>query len=360
MTIESATYIGQLNASYPTGTDAKSEGDGQLRLIKAVLQAQFPSLGNAALTATAAQLNALASSSGLLSVGTSTSSVAIGTGSKSFTTQTGLGFAAGQAVRIQDNASTSNYMIGQITSYASSTGALVVSVTTTGGSGTIADWSISIIVQSPLVRRAVTGADTVVASDWAGLIDVTSGTFSLAVTATASLPGGFWAIVRNSGTGVVTIDPNSSETIGGASTFILYPSQAILIYVSGSNLDYLMMPQNARATISSATASGSSVTLTPSALRNASYIIGLEQVTVSGSASLQLNTNNITTSASSEANGEIFVEFDSSGNALCITRVDRGGTERTTYQSLSTPSTLVVGLSANTFSGGTITFIRTR
>lgn len=57
MAVESATYIIQLNSSYPAGSETKGEGDDHLRLLKAVLQAQFTSLGAAAVTVTAAQLN---------------------------------------------------------------------------------------------------------------------------------------------------------------------------------------------------------------------------------------------------------------------------------------------------------------
>lgn len=41
MSLESATYIGQLVDTNPTGTDPKSQGDDHLRLIKSVLQNQF-------------------------------------------------------------------------------------------------------------------------------------------------------------------------------------------------------------------------------------------------------------------------------------------------------------------------------
>ena len=66
MPIEAATYISQLNSSYPLGTDDRSTTDDHLRLIKAVLQAQFPSLGAAAVNATAAELNALAGLSAVI------------------------------------------------------------------------------------------------------------------------------------------------------------------------------------------------------------------------------------------------------------------------------------------------------
>ena len=61
MSIESATYISQLDAAKPAGTDGKAEGDDMIRLIKFVLQSQFPNLGAAAVTPTAAQLNTITS-----------------------------------------------------------------------------------------------------------------------------------------------------------------------------------------------------------------------------------------------------------------------------------------------------------
>lgn len=61
MAVEAATYISQLDATKPDGdVDTKSEGDDILRLLKSVLQNQFPNLGAAAVTPTAAQLNDVA------------------------------------------------------------------------------------------------------------------------------------------------------------------------------------------------------------------------------------------------------------------------------------------------------------
>jgi len=57
MGVETATYISQLSATNPLGTDPISQGDDQIRLVKEVLQAQFTSLGAAAVTGTAAELN---------------------------------------------------------------------------------------------------------------------------------------------------------------------------------------------------------------------------------------------------------------------------------------------------------------
>lgn len=57
MALESATYIEDLVETNPLGTDNKSQGDNHLRLVKQVLKNQFPNLGSAAVTATAAELN---------------------------------------------------------------------------------------------------------------------------------------------------------------------------------------------------------------------------------------------------------------------------------------------------------------
>lgn len=59
MGLESASYISELVDTNPTGADDKNQGDNHLRLIKEVLQTQFPNLGAAAMTATSAQLNDL-------------------------------------------------------------------------------------------------------------------------------------------------------------------------------------------------------------------------------------------------------------------------------------------------------------
>tara|TARA_R110002020_G_scaffold33980_1_gene103127 strand:- start:1129 stop:1617 length:489 start_codon:yes stop_codon:yes gene_type:complete len=59
MTVESASYISQLNTSNPAASDNISEGDDHLRLIKSVLQTQFPNLATTAVTQSSAQMNKL-------------------------------------------------------------------------------------------------------------------------------------------------------------------------------------------------------------------------------------------------------------------------------------------------------------
>lgn len=75
---------------------------------------------------------------------TSATSNAIGTGAKTFTVSTGKSFLAGMYLVIADTAAPStNSMAGQVTSYNTETGELVMSITLTHGSGTKAAWTIS-------------------------------------------------------------------------------------------------------------------------------------------------------------------------------------------------------------------------
>lgn len=59
MTVETATSISQLDPNLPASDDPKSEGDNHLRLLKSVLQTQFPNFGTNAITVTAAEVNYL-------------------------------------------------------------------------------------------------------------------------------------------------------------------------------------------------------------------------------------------------------------------------------------------------------------
>ena len=57
MTVESASYISQLDTTLPTAADLISEGDDHLRLTKAVLKTQFPNFGTTAIAASAVEVN---------------------------------------------------------------------------------------------------------------------------------------------------------------------------------------------------------------------------------------------------------------------------------------------------------------
>jgi hypothetical protein len=92
-------------------------------------------------TAAAASAASAAALAGAF-VGTSTSSLTIGLGTKSFTTQTGEQYTSGIWITAVSSGNASNYMFGQVTSYSGSL--LVVNIQATGGSGTLADWNLSL------------------------------------------------------------------------------------------------------------------------------------------------------------------------------------------------------------------------
>lgn len=58
MALESTTYIDGLVSTNPTGTDARSQGDDHIRLIKAAIKATLPGLSGA-VTSTHTELNLL-------------------------------------------------------------------------------------------------------------------------------------------------------------------------------------------------------------------------------------------------------------------------------------------------------------
>jgi hypothetical protein len=88
-------------------------------------------------------------------------------------------------------------------------------------------------------------------SDIGKTIRATS-TFTQTFDAVATLGDGWVVHYINEGSGVITLDPNSSETIDGASTLLLYPGESALIACNGSNLKTLYvyssrLPQNSQS-----------------------------------------------------------------------------------------------------------------
>lgn len=92
---------------------------------------------------------------------TSPTSLTIGTGIKVFTTQAGKSYIPGMVLTASSIANPANFMTGTVTAYNDATGALTLSVTTTGGSGTLADWLLSVsTIAAPLASLFTAQAAT--------------------------------------------------------------------------------------------------------------------------------------------------------------------------------------------------------
>jgi hypothetical protein len=72
------------------------------------------------------------------------------------------------------------------------------------------------------------------AADRASTIVWTSGVGTLNLTAAATLGNDWFVMVRNAGTGGLTIDPNGAELINGASTLTLAPGDSAIVVSSGT------------------------------------------------------------------------------------------------------------------------------
>jgi len=86
----------------------------------------------------------------------STTSNSIGTGTKNFTIPVNAtGYSTGRTITIEATSDSTKSMTGTVTSYNSSTGALVVNVTSVSGSGTFTDWTMWTNDYTPTANRIV-------------------------------------------------------------------------------------------------------------------------------------------------------------------------------------------------------------
>jgi hypothetical protein len=89
---------------------------------------------------------------------TSTTSLLIEVASKAFTVAPSLGYVAGMRVRATSAANALNFMEGTVTSYA--TTVLTVAVDTIGGTGTLADWTITGLICAQIQSNGFGGVVT--------------------------------------------------------------------------------------------------------------------------------------------------------------------------------------------------------
>jgi len=94
-------------------------------------------------------------------------------------------------------------------------------------------------------------------NDRAQLIINTGGTLTFNFTAASTLGSTWFSFVRNSGSGTLTLDPNSSETIDGASTLVLNQGDSCMVVCDGSNFFTVGLGRSTTTTISAITIDGS-------------------------------------------------------------------------------------------------------
>jgi hypothetical protein len=83
------------------------------------------------------------------------------------------------------------------------------------------------------ICQAKTGAYTVTKADVASVLLV-SGTWTLGLPAVATVSNGFTVTVRNTGSGLITVDPNSAETVNAAATLGVAPGDTIDLICDGT------------------------------------------------------------------------------------------------------------------------------
>ena len=220
MTVETASYISQLDPTYPAAGDPKSEGDNHLRLLKTALKTQFPNFGTNAITATAAEVNYLVGvTSGVQAqLNTLTSAKA----AKAGDTYTGAHDFTGGTIAVP------TATVGDATTKAASTA--FVSATAfnaalpgqTGNAkkfvttdGTNASWSN--IYGTPTLISTNTNA-------------VNGGFYTLTASLTLTLPatpssGDVVHVSNRSGVGTCVIDRNGSNIMGLAENMTLDSAQ---------------------------------------------------------------------------------------------------------------------------------------
>ncbi len=108
-------------------------------------------------------------------------------------------------------------------------------------SGATALEYVALPASSAVVRVARTSNTILDGTNRGNLIDITSGTFSQTFTAATTLGSGWFVYLRNSGTGVITLDPNASELIDGLTTYLMYGGETRLIQCSGTGFTSVVL-----------------------------------------------------------------------------------------------------------------------
>jgi hypothetical protein len=251
MALETATYIDGLVVTNPLGTDAKSQGDDHIRLLKSTIKATFPNV-TGAVTPTHTELNYVDGVTSAIQTQIDSKGAITGqawTGAHTFASTVDItGAVATGALTVTGAGSFTGAVTGvtaspgdnttkfATTAFATQLAFQAVLPVQTGETGKFlqTDGSAASWQNISNLKSAKSAAYTVIATDRYKHF-VLTGTDTLTLTAAATLGDGFIFYTRNDGTGVWTIDPNSAETIDGAAALDLLPGDSCAVICDGAN-----------------------------------------------------------------------------------------------------------------------------
>ena len=247
----------------PSTTTGLAAGGFRTRLVPAftnivnTAQMAVTKAGEASSSAAAALSSASSAAMSPSTNASSATSLTIGLGSKSLTIETGKNFVVGMYIAIASSAAPVNTMYGQVTSYTSGTGALVVNVTQANGSGTIAAWSVSLsgpaaaalVSVTPVsVSTQTSATDITLNNTSAGLqtiaMTVMGKSVQLPSATTMTSVGGQVFVIRNSGGYPFGVRDSSGALLTGISpggiAYLTLESMATAVGawgITGANLE---------------------------------------------------------------------------------------------------------------------------
>lgn len=199
---------------------------------------------------------------------TSVSSVAIGVGSKSFACSSARSWAVGQWLIAASSASPTNFMVGQVTAYNATSGALTISVAVGDavGSGTFASWNIGLVGKTGaaapggiVLLDTKTGAAS--SYDFASYITSTYDEYVFRLINVVPSAGAIpW--VRSSTNAGVSFDSGASDY--GSVGNIAAPSPAITAFGSTGAAQFALSDSNVSSTASHGGLNGTLTLIAPS------------------------------------------------------------------------------------------------
>lgn len=205
-----------------------------------------------------------------------------------------------------------------------------------------------------ITLNSITGAYLVYAADRGTIINCTANTFTVSLTTASTLGAGFHCWVwntSNTSSHVITIDPNGSETIDGATTLLLRRGEGCQIVCDGSNWQtgglkkYRLYSENAANNATRPVASGGNGV----AIGNGSTASGSNGVAI-GNASQAVATSTVAIGDNASALGVNSVAIGT-GRAATQDSVAIAITDSTTTYGAKTNSNAVAMGQLNTASG---------